>query len=110
MTNRPEGRDSLAAIWRRSIPGLALVLVAVSTAAAAAPGDDQPSSQIGQPVSLVVQPESIRLSGPRATQQIVVTGRYGDGGERDLTPFAVVTAEGLDVVTVRPGGFLHAHK
>ena len=114
MMNRPEGHDFLTPVSRRHFfPGLALVLVAVSSSAAAtAPGDDQPSAQIqiGQPVSLVVQPDSIRLSGPRAMQQIVVTGRYGDGTERDLTPFAVVNAEALGVVTVRPGGFLQPHK
>src|SRR5205814_427992 len=30
--------------------------------------------------------------------------------ERDLTPFAVVSAESPDVVIVRPGGFLQPHK
>ena len=35
---------------------------------------------VGQPVSLAVWPEIIRLSGPQAMQQIIVTGRYRDGG------------------------------
>src|SRR5262245_37203754 len=93
----------------RFYPGLALVLVAASVAAAA-PRDDQPSAKVGQPVSLVVQPESIRLSGPRAAQQLVVTGRYADGTERDLTPFAFVTVESPDIVAIRPGNFLESHK
>jgi hypothetical protein len=110
MMNRTEMGDFLAAVSRRHFsPGLALALVAVSSAAAAS-ANDRASAQIGQPVSLVVQPDSIRLTGPRAMQQILVTGRYGDGTERDLTPFAVVSAETLGVVTVRPGGFLQSHK
>src|SRR5262249_2088858 len=42
--------------------------------------------------------------------QLVVTGRYSDGSERDLTPFTTLSAEVAGVVTIRPGGFLQAHK
>ena len=47
-------------------------------AVAANPPDQQvdKSAFVGQPVSLVIQPESIRLAGPRAMRQILVTGRY----------------------------------
>ena len=65
---------------RRLLLGLALLL-AVGPASGAA---DEKAVIIGRPTSLVVQPESIRLSGPRAAQQIIVTGRYRDGSERDL--------------------------
>ena len=31
-------------------------------------------------------------------QQIIVTGRYSDGAERDLTPFCVLSADADDIV------------
>jgi len=60
---------------------------------------------IGQPTALVVEPPSVTLAGPRATQQLVVTGRYADGSIRDLTPVCDFTAEGA-VVVLAKGGFV----
>src|SRR5439155_12586910 len=65
---------------------------------------------IGQLVSLAVQPETICLTGPRAMQQVLVTGRYSDGTERDLTHFCVLKVEVPDVVTIRRGGLLQPQK
>src|SRR5947208_8242865 len=109
MTERRQGRDFLPAVLRQwCILGAALILAATSDAAAA--GGDRITEMIGRPVSLVVQPETIHLSGPRAARQLVITGRYGDGSERDLTPFTDLSAEAGGVVTIplRPGGFLQA--
>src|SRR5207247_1817525 len=41
-----------------------------------------------------VQPAVIQLNGPRAQQQLVITGKYADGTVRDLTAFAEITLEG----------------
>jgi len=65
---------------------------------------------IGQPVALVIQPEAVTLDGPRAAQQVVVTGRYGDGSVRDLTHLAEFTIEGGDLIALDAGGFLLPHK
>jgi hypothetical protein len=43
-------------------------------------------------------------------QQVLVTGRYRDGTERDLTSSAVLSAETVGVVTIEAGGFLRPHK
>jgi Protein of unknown function (DUF1549)/Protein of unknown function (DUF1553) len=43
------------------------------------------------------------LAGPRATQQLVVTGRYADGTVRDLTPFAKLTPSAPGVVAAADG-------
>src|SRR5262249_28224064 len=59
---------------------------------------EEPAAIVGQPLSLVVQPQMIRLFSSRAMQQILVTGRYGDGTERDLTALCVLRAEAADVV------------
>jgi hypothetical protein len=64
---------------------------------------------IGQPAAVVVQPEKIVLAGPRATQQIVISGRYGEGNVRDLTHFADVKVEG-DSVALDADRFLTARK
>lgn len=89
---------------------LALVLTAAFPAFTATPGETERTAVIGQPLSLVVQPEMIRLSGPRAMQQIIITGRYRDGTERDLTPFCALHAEDADVAAIGPGGFLEPRK
>jgi hypothetical protein len=65
---------------------------------------------IGQPVALLVQPEAVRLSGPRAMRQLLLTGRYGDGSERDLTHACVLEVELPSVVRVGRGGFLQPLK
>ncbi len=65
---------------------------------------------IGQPVSLAVQPDAIRLSGPRAVQQILVTGRYADGTERDLTRVCTLKLETPDVATISPTGYVEPQK
>src|SRR5947209_20616285 len=70
---------------------LGLVLAAALPAPALPPGEGEKAAVIGQPVSLSVRPELIRLSGPRAMQQVLVTGRYGNGAERDLTPFCALS-------------------
>ncbi len=96
---------------RRFPAGVALFLLAAAPLAAAPP--DKPAARaklIGQPTALHVQPESITLSGPRAVQQVVVTGQYADGSVRDLTTVCAFTVEGGDAAVVEPGGFLRSHK
>src|SRR5260370_5056992 len=64
------------------------------------------AATIGQPVSIVIRPESIRLAGPRDMRQILVTGRYPDGTERDLTSFCEFRAENPGVANITRGGFV----
>ncbi|HKB01591.1 MAG TPA: DUF1549 and DUF1553 domain-containing protein [Gemmataceae bacterium] len=63
---------------------------------------------IGQPASLDVRPAAVALDGPRAVQQLVVTGKYADGTVRDLTSFATISAPG-DVVDAT-AGFLRGRR
>jgi hypothetical protein len=65
---------------------------------------------VGQPAAVIVQPEKISLNGPRATQQVVISGRYADGNLRDLTHFADVSVETADVAAIDTDRFLHAKK
>jgi hypothetical protein len=90
-------------------------LGAFCLAASAARADlpDEPAARarvVGQPVEIGVQPAKIMLSGPRAHQQLVITGRYGDGNLRDLTHFAEVTIESADIVSVGGDRFLTPRK
>lgn len=81
----------------------------VTAAALAAGTPEKPADKatyIGQPVSLAVQPEMVRLVGPRAMRQMLVTGRYSDGSERDLTCVCNISAETRDIVKISPAGFL----
>ncbi len=89
---------------------LALLLVLPCTTRAADPTDSEQRVLIGEPVSLRVQPDAIRLSGPRAMQQIIVTGRYINDVERDLTHVCTVNAGDADMLTVGNGGFIEPRK
>src|SRR5438128_1907021 len=92
--------------WQLFLAGFACAFVA-SPLAAALPTDPSAKAQlIGQPLSLLVQPETITLTGPRDRQQIIVTGRYGDGSVRDLTPFCDLDFETAEVAQAEDGGFL----
>jgi hypothetical protein len=85
-----------------------LLLCVLSNAADAA-GPDEPAKRaavVGQPAGLSVQPETLSLVGPRARQQVLVTGRYGDSSVRDLTIFADVTVEDPAIAEVAADGFL----
>jgi hypothetical protein len=87
-----------------------LFFACLSLPSTAAAGEQEQSAVVGRPLSLVVQPETIRLSGPRAMRQLLVTGRYADGTERDLTPFCLLRAEVPGVVSIGQGGFLQPDK
>jgi hypothetical protein len=97
---------------KSALLGLALVLLAApGTAAASPPTDPQTRARvIGQPVALVVQPPAVALSGPRATVQPVISGRYADGSLRDLTHFCDLTLEQPGVVSLDADRFLTALK
>jgi uncharacterized protein DUF1549/uncharacterized protein DUF1553/Big-like domain-containing protein len=44
-----------------------------------------PKAAAPAPVSVRVEPASVQLSGPEARVQLLVTGKFADGTERDLT-------------------------
>src|SRR5438045_1700382 len=91
--------------------GVAWIVMAASWADAGTQGSQaEKDALIGRPISLVIFPESIRLSGPRAMQQVLVTGRYSDGSERDLTHCCDLTVENSDVVKLGRGGLLQSRK
>ncbi|HMC66847.1 MAG TPA: DUF1549 domain-containing protein, partial [Gemmataceae bacterium] len=92
---------------KRFLLSLGLLLVAAASGGAALPTDAaKKAAAIGQPMALAAQPSSITLNGPRAMQQVTITGRYGDGTVRDLTPFCEWTVESGDVAGVSPSGFV----
>jgi hypothetical protein len=88
----------------------AIILAADLPAHAAPPADTaQRIAIIGQPKALLVQPEALRLTGPRSRQQVLVTGRYDDGSVRDLTALCEFRCES-DVASVTATGFLSPKK
>lgn len=95
---------------RVPVPTLLVFLAAALPAAAAGPSDKDKAAIVGQPSALIVQPENVTLSGPRAMQQLIVTGKYADGAIRDLTHFCTISAEAADLVGIGDGGFLQAKK
>ncbi|HZU38289.1 MAG TPA: DUF1549 domain-containing protein, partial [Gemmataceae bacterium] len=94
--------SSAVSSLRNPLACLTLLLAAQLPALADAPtASDQRAALIGQPMALIIQPSKIVLEGPRAMQQLVVTGQYADGTVRDLTAVAAKTvlSPGLAVVT-----------
>jgi hypothetical protein len=91
---------------------VAALLVALAAPARGAPPADPAAAAraVGQPAALLVQPEAVTLAGPRARQQVVVTGRYADGSVRDLTPFCELSVEPAEVAAAEAGGYLAARK
>jgi hypothetical protein len=86
---------------------MAVLLGLVLPTRAALPTDAEEKAAItGQPVSLAVQPDAITLDGPRATQQIIVTGKYADDSVRDLTPFASLVCESPAIASIGTDGFV----
>src|SRR5438445_13545150 len=77
---------------------LFLFLPATSLRAAVPTKPAERAKLIGQPAALIVEPATLTLSGPRATQQLVVTGRYADGSLRDLTPLCDISADPVVVL------------
>jgi hypothetical protein len=83
------------------------LLTSVASAAPRLPTDAaERAILVGQPVALTVEPASITLTGPRATQQLVVSGKYADGTVRDLTPFCELTFEAHWQAAMEEGGFV----
>ncbi len=87
---------------------VALGLLFVSLPApAAVPSDQKRKSElVGAPSSLIVQPASVILNGPRDFQQLVVSGKYADGSVRDLTTACDFMCQAQDLVTIDAGGFI----
>ncbi len=94
-----------------TLVALLLVWDCATPAIDAAPPTEpaQRNALIGQPTALLVQPEALRLTGPRSRQQVVVTGKYADGSIRDLTAVSEFSCE-ADVASVVAGGFITPHK
>jgi hypothetical protein len=69
---------------------------------------DNRTSIIGKPLSLAVHPQTIYLTGPRSMRQLLVTGRYSDGSERDLTTYCKLETAVPDILKVGRHGFLQA--
>jgi hypothetical protein len=93
------------------VPAVSLLLLTALPVGAAPPSDPaQRAALVGQPVALVVQPETVLLSGPRSRQQVVVSGRYADGTVRDLTPFCELACEANDLVEIAADGHLTPRK
>jgi hypothetical protein len=80
---------------RRLTLGLLATALCASASPAALPTEPAKKAEvIGQPTAIAVQPAIVNLTGPRALQQLIITGQYADGTVRDLTAFADIKIEG----------------
>jgi hypothetical protein len=94
---------------RSWIAGFAFTLVTLPAFASVPIDAKERAKAIGQPIAVEVAPAAVKLDGPQAMQQLVVTGKYADGTIRDLTPFATFAADAPDLVD--PGsGFVRGKR
>lgn len=82
---------------------LSLLLSAVVSVAY---GGDE-SDPVGEPKQIAIDFGSITLAGPRATQQLLVTGTYDDSSVRDLTRAAKYQSKDDTIATVDEKGVVH---
>ncbi len=61
---------------------------------------------IGQPTSLSLLPKEIWFTDLRDLQQVIVTGHYADGQQRDLTAFAGYELEATEVAAISSEGLI----
>src|SRR5688572_26406031 len=101
------GRSRHQLTPRRSLLAAVAVFLALATPLTAA--DAARLELIGAPSALEILPATITLDGPRATCQVVVTGRYIDGSRRDLTAVSEYRAE-ANLIAVEPTGYLRARR
>lgn len=74
------------------------------------PKSSRAESKTAAEVTIHVLPASVKLDGPRATRQLIVTARTAKGSEFDLTPEARYTVENPDIVAVSDSGFVEPLK
>lgn len=93
-----------------SLP-LALVLLLMSEANATWPDDAATRALVvGKPQTLRIAPAEMTLVGPRAGQQVVVTGLYADGTVRDLTGLCEFQVHAESVAAVDRDGYVRPLK
>lgn len=71
---------------------------------------DDRLSVIGKPISLEVLPAAMTLSGPRANQQVLVTGVYADGSVRDLTSLSEWAASSPELLAITSTGLANGRR
>jgi hypothetical protein len=93
-----------------SMMGTILAACAVTTAGALPVPKPHPSMHSAEHAavlkSLVVEPHNVLLTGPLSQQHLLVTGRYSDGGEADLTSQASIKLAKHDVLRIDRGTVL----
>ena len=92
-------------MWRIAL--LLITGLAFATPALQADLPDNPELRarlIGEPVSLQIHPKHVHLKGPRSAQQLLVTGVYADGTQRDLTGVCDWTAAATPGISITPNG------
>jgi len=82
------------------------VLLTLTALLISLPLQAAPADLIGKPTSLEVDPPQVTLQGPRASAQILITGKYADGSERDLTALSQWKAANAALITLSPHGFV----
>jgi hypothetical protein len=95
---------------RPALVGLLIGILALPASATVPSEPERKAAIVGQPAALVVQPETITLSGSHAHQQLVVTGRYADGAVRDLTGVCDATSEAPAIASIDETRFVTPKK
>lgn len=90
--------------FRLRAPGILAALLAALPGTSRA--GDEAGAAIGAPDGLAVSPPSISLHDSRESAQVIVTGRFGGGIDRDLSDRAEYEVAPVGIVEVAPGGYV----
>jgi len=88
------GIGGALACWMLILPAL------VSAADAPSATSEEDKANIGEPVSITLDPGDFTLLGSRSQQQMIVTGKYASGEVRDLTSLASFTSSAPAIVKI----------
>src|SRR4051794_458547 len=91
---------------RPASSAIALAVVLSVLPALAGAGDGDEPRVVGRPETLVVSPAEIELTGRWDARQLLVTGRYVDGTERDLTHLVTIDVDDPGLVSVDRRGYV----
>lgn len=96
--------------WALSVMA-SVVAVACDSTLPFARGDERPANAMSAaaPQSLSIAPGDIELRGPRAYQQVLVTGHFAENRAADFTRLATFTSNDPSIVTVNAQGVVIPH-
>lgn len=99
-------RLGISAVWAALVCGVLASSAWAAEGETPADPDQLLPIEVGQPTRIEVHPQSFKLTSPRRTMRLVVTGHYANGHVQDLTRVATFRSADEKVLRLE-GGIAH---